>query len=300
MENIRVTVFTPTYNRRECIKNLYMSLLKQSKKNFEWVIWDDGSNDNTFKLISELIEENIIKIRYFYSENRGKHIAINEGVERARGELFFIVDTDDTLTYNAIEKIIEVWDSIEDKEMFAGVAGLKCDIRNVEKNIDINIDFIDETSIELKKLYPKIIEKAEVYVTKILKKYKFPYFNGENFMAESVIWYKIANDGYKIRLFNENIYLYEYLDDGLTKNYYKKRIDNINSTCYVYNNLMTYKVPNKEIVKYKINYFRYGLTKFKYKQLLKHMKNKRFYYIYYLLGNILRIRDLIIWKKKES
>ena len=99
-----VTIFTPTYNRAYIIGKLYGSLLEQTDRNFEWLIVDDGSTDNTRELIGSFIREDRISIRYFRQENGGKHRAINRGVREAAGELFFIVDSDDQLTPEAVAR----------------------------------------------------------------------------------------------------------------------------------------------------------------------------------------------------
>lgn len=299
MSRKKITVFTPTYNRSKTIVNLYSSLLNQTNKQFEWIIYDDGSTDNTEEVVNKFINENVLDIKYIYSCNKGKHVAINNGVELAKGELFFIVDSDDIICNDSIENIINVWNSIDGnkKNEFAGVVGRKENISGKSYKFNFDEKYIDKSFIEFRKIQKENIERADVFSTNILKKYKFPEFEGENFMAESVIWYKIASDGYKMRWFNNNIYMYEYLEDGLTRNFYNKRINNINGTLYVYNQLMSYNISLKDKIKYKINYFRYGLTKFGCKQLVKGMNDKRLYILYCGIGYILKIRDSIKFKK---
>ena len=104
---MRITVFTPTYNRAYIISNLYNSLCRQTFKDFEWLIVDDGSTDNTEELVNKWINDanSGFSIRYFKKENGGKPSAINYGVDCAEGELFFTVDSDDYLTDDALEKI---------------------------------------------------------------------------------------------------------------------------------------------------------------------------------------------------
>ena len=102
MEKFRITVCTPTFNRAYILDKLYNSLLFQSFKNFEWLIVDDGSTDNTESIVKEWINKNNICIRYYKKENGGKHTAINYGLDLALGELFFTVDSDDYLTNDAL------------------------------------------------------------------------------------------------------------------------------------------------------------------------------------------------------
>ena len=106
---MRITVFTPTYNRGYIIENLYHSLQKQTFQDFEWIVIDDGSTDDTASQFEKYkLEENFFPIIYERVENGGKHRAINLGMKKARGDLFFIVDSDDYLTETALEKINEV------------------------------------------------------------------------------------------------------------------------------------------------------------------------------------------------
>ncbi len=85
--NIKVTVFTPTFNRGNVLYRVFESLCAQTFKDFEWIIIDDGSNDNTKELVNSYILQNNFPIVYRYQENSGKHIAMNRAVEIARGDI---------------------------------------------------------------------------------------------------------------------------------------------------------------------------------------------------------------------
>lgn len=223
-----VTVFTSIYNRAYVIENLYQSLLRQTCSDFEWLVVDDGSDDNISELLYKWIERGKakFKIRFYQQENGGKHRAINRGIQLAKGDAFFIVDSDDYLTNNAIELINKWWNDIERDEHYAGISGLKA-----KKNGEVvggrpSYQFyVDATNLERKK-YGLLGDKAEVYKTSVLKEYLFPEFEGENFLTEAIVWNKIARDGYKIRWHNKITYICEYRDDGLSRCGYKKSINN--------------------------------------------------------------------------
>lgn len=221
-----ITVFTPCYNRAHTIERLYHSLVLQTNKNFEWIIVDDGSTDNTEQIVNVFIKEsNDFPICYFKKENGGKHTAINFGVQKANGEAFFIVDSDDWLPKNAIDRIIYYFDQIKNKKDFAGICGNKMlpTKEIIGKTFDGEV--LDITALERKK-FNIIGDKAEVFKTEILKKFPFPVFENERFLSEGIVWNRIAFDGYKLRFFNENIYYGEYLNDGLTKNLRKMYREN--------------------------------------------------------------------------
>ena len=212
-----ITVFTPMYNRAHTIFRLYESLEKQTCKSFEWVIVDDGSTDNTTEILQEISSKASFPVKTERQANAGKHAAINRGVEIASGNLFFIVDSDDYLQNNAVERILSIVDTLPKGEIshFAGISGVRVTPGGISIGTSFNESYIDCTAFER---YKHNIngDKSEVYFTDILTRYPFPVFEGENFLTESVIWYRIANDGYKIRWTNEPYYICEYQEDGLS------------------------------------------------------------------------------------
>ncbi len=216
MKNIKLTIFTPTYNRAYILPELYNSLRKQTCKMFEWLIVDDGSSDNTEAIVSQWQKENNdFPVRYYKKENGGKCSAINCGLDLAQGELFLIIDSDDTITVDAVEKIIDLENTIKDKNIFCGVAfnlGLS---ENDTPNRIFSEKYKDATLLDRYTEFDG--ERALVFYTDVHKKYKYPVFDGEKFMTEAVVWNRIANDGYKMRFRNDIICIYEYRDDGLTK-----------------------------------------------------------------------------------
>lgn len=223
-----ITVFTPTFNRSYIIKNVYDSLLRQSYKDFEWLVIDDGSTDNTEDLIGNFILEGKLDITYIKKNNGGKHTALNMAVEKAKGRILMSVDSDDYLIDQALERIMYWERTIADKDDYAGVSGLRIfpSGKVIGTEWSHNTEYIDATNLERKK-YKLMGDKAEAYYTDVLKKfYPIPVFEGENFVSEGVLWNRVANGGYKIRWFNEGIYITEYLDDGLTKNAQIKIMDN--------------------------------------------------------------------------
>lgn len=213
-----ITVFTPTYNRAYILPKLFESLKEQSSNNFEWIIVDDGSTDKTEFVVKKWIAEwHGFCIRYYKQENGGKHRAINKGVREARGTLFFIVDSDDYLTYDAIETL-ENWEKSVYKsgDKYCGVAGECACIKDGKIMGSSNKkEYVDATTLERKK-YNILGDKAEAFYTKLLKKYPFPEIEGEKFITESVVWNRLAHDGYLVRWYNKPIYMCEYRPDGLT------------------------------------------------------------------------------------
>ena len=119
-----ITVFTPCYNRAYALQRLFESLQAQGSSDFEWLIVDDGSTDRTDELCRGFARDANFPVRYMRQENSGKHVAINRGAVEARGEWFFIVDSDDFLPPDSIETNERYLAQIETDPGFAGVSGV--------------------------------------------------------------------------------------------------------------------------------------------------------------------------------
>lgn len=281
-----VTIFTPTYNRAYIISKLFDSLCKQTCLDFEWLVVDDGSSDNTESVIKSLKEKASFPVIYVKKQNEGKHIAINTGVEKASGEWFFIVDSDDYLTSDAIEKVILHCREIESDNQFAGVVGLRGDkegkawtswYENSHTNKNQAIpDVIDCTYIEYRYKYKIQGDRAEVVRTNILKNHLFPKFENEKFLVESYLWLNLAKEEYKFRWFDDVIYVTEYLEDGLTQNIaaqYKK--SPLGSSCVANLELSCKGISLNAKIRCCYNYYRYGFyAGLNARQLLKQCSHK--------------------------
>lgn len=256
---IKITVFTPTFNRAYRLKELYDSLLSQSYTNFEWLIVDDGSTDNTEELISNFTEENHIHIRYFIQKNGGKHVAINKGAKEAAGELFFIADSDDILPKNALEKVAAYYETVKTNPQIGGVSGRKAyyDGKLVGNNKAFSPIIADAVEIR----YEQKIQGdlAEVFKTQALREFPFPEYENEKFCPEVLIWNRITAK-YKLLYFDEPIYLCEYLEDGLTAKIVKIRMDAPLATMDTYSELEKKNIPVSHKLRANINFWRFSFN----------------------------------------
>ena len=222
----KITLFTPTYNRAYILDTLYRSIQRQAVRDFEWLIIDDGSTDETETLVKQWQNDgNDFPIRYYKVENGGKCRAINKGLDLANGELFFIMDSDDYLTDDALETVVRWEATIAGKEGYCGVAGNRGSSPTETPNTRLwqlygeGCRYIDEYAYcRYPEYTDKVIdgERAGVWYTEIHRKYKYPEFPGENFLTPCITWNRMAHDGYKIRIFDDIIWVCKYLDDGLT------------------------------------------------------------------------------------
>lgn len=244
MNKVLFTIFTPTFNRAHTLPIVFDSLIKQKYFDFEWLIVDDGSTDNTEELISEWQKRSSeFSIRYYKVKNGGKPRAINFGVKEAHGDYFWILDSDDCLTGDAVEKM-KMWvEDIRNDERFAGVGAA----RGYSKEEYIkgrppktcSKGYVDATNLERSE-YDLDADMTEAYKTAILLKYPMAEWPGENFAPEQIALNEMALDGYKIRWHKDIIYICKYLEDGLTKNSFSLEKNNPMGYAMMYNHKLKY------------------------------------------------------------
>ena len=260
----KVTIFTPTYNRKYVLERCYSSLLKQSDDRFIWLVVDDGSTDGTQELIEKWKKDNLIDITYIKQKNQGKHIAHNTAVINCETEIFFCLDSDDYIIENAVELILNYWSNIRNCSDIAGIIALRGKNYNTPLGTFMPKG-IKETSIS--HLYEKYRFKGDtalVFKTEVIKEYLFPQIKNEKFMTEAVIYEQISKK-YKMKLLNRVIYIGEYLEDGYSKNLLKIQRENPRGYLYYLNQKInlseSYLERKKSIAEYVVGCIR--LKKFK-------------------------------------
>ena len=97
---MKLTIFTPTYNRKELLKELYKSICiahfnNKFRNKVEWLIIDDGSNIDLQDEIDKFNCLQNMSIKLIKKRNGGKHTAFNRAIDESNGELFLCVDDDD-------------------------------------------------------------------------------------------------------------------------------------------------------------------------------------------------------------
>jgi glycosyltransferase involved in cell wall biosynthesis len=263
-----LTILTPTYNRANTLPRLYKSLRKQSLKQFEWLIVDDGSTDETKKFVNKIMKDPSIKIRYIYKKNGGKHTAINHGIQHIHTALTFIVDSDDYLTEDAVETIYQKWNFYKNKPDIGSFWFLQSD---QDGNV-VGDKFPSDVFVSR---YTEIMinsgvsgDKKSVYRTKLRKQFPFPVYKGETFIGEGIIHKRIGNY-YKSVFINKVIYKSEYLDDGLTKAGRALRVKTPLGGMAISKEFLTKDVHFKIRSKKMILYITYGLlAKIKLKKII--------------------------------
>lgn len=237
-----LTIFTASYNRAHTLKRLYESLTKQTNDKFEWLVVDDGSTDGSYEFLLDLQKGGGPFVMHVYQqENSGKHVAVNRGLDVARGDLFFIVDSDDYLPENSVDIIYRTFEEMPDSEDLIGISGVKAYSRDRIVGTSFSGDrYLDMTNLDRMR-YGVSGDRAEIYYTSVLKRNKFPVFECEKFMSEAVIWDKLAFEGGKLRFLNDILYYCEYQDTGLSGNIREVFLNNWEGYSYYVNMEIKYR-----------------------------------------------------------
>lgn len=156
---MKISVLTPTYNRAGLLNRLYTSLIVNSKYNvqIEWLIMNDGSTDNTEKLVYEYISQKIVNIKYYEQENKGKMQALNRLMECATGDIIVECDSDDYFTDDAFYIIKKAYEDTKKQENIYALCFLKYD----QNGNNIGNDLNDKEKTTMFDLYFKNGENGE-------------------------------------------------------------------------------------------------------------------------------------------
>ena len=219
-----LTVFTPTYNRAYILNQCYESLVRQSCKDFIWLIIDDGSTDNTKELVEEWMKnDNKFEIRYHYKKNGGMHTGHNAAYELIDTELNVCIDSDDFMPDNAVELIVNFWREYG-SDKYSGIVAL-----DIYKNGEvIGCKLPNKKSTTLSGFYDNggQGDKKLIYRTEVINKYpSYPEFKGEKFVPLDYK-YLLADQDYELLIMNEAVCVVEYMEDGSSKNMFRQYYKN--------------------------------------------------------------------------
>lgn len=244
-----ITVMTATYNRANLLLDLYKSLYIQSNKNFIWMIIDDGSTDETYELITSLkSNSNGFLIEYHRIEcNGGKNRAINFGVSQTVTPYILIVDSDDYITEDAIEFLVEKGEEVLNDQKLAGIGSLKGkDLQTTLGPIlNFGAEYVDVNNLN-RRMYGLDKDGCEMYKTSILRRFPFKVWKNEKFSPEEIIWDDIAIAGYSLRWYNKITCMVRYQPEGLSRNWEKLVRDNPMGYYMLYRHRLHIESPFKQ------------------------------------------------------
>ncbi|ODM54983.1 glycosyltransferase family A protein [Elizabethkingia meningoseptica] len=285
-----LTIITPTYNRAHCLPNIYNALLKERNKDFEWIIIDDGSIDDTCELVNSWINENKILIRYIKKENAGKTNALLTAFDsNPKGQFSLVLDSDDYLVENFYDIINNEIDKMEDGEI--GFSALKSDLSGNLIGSRFNIlrgNYIDLYFGRNKSLGDKIfIVNTNVYKDSLVKT-----FAGEKLIPESVFYINMAKKG-NYRFLNQVLYKGDYLNDGLSFDVIKLASKNINGFILEKQILQTYSLPFFEKIKNEVKYIFYSFSGSRSISKIFNDSNNKFLTLFFILPTFIFMKKRI-------
>ena len=205
-----LSIFTRTYNRASYLPRLFDSLNQQSSLDFEWILVDDGSDDNTAQIVREMESEAAFPMTFISQRNQGKHVAYNTALDHIRGDFFTCVDSDDYLVDSAVEDIKSFISRNTTVQGWAGVLAKK--FATSLKTGTARGRLFD--------LYASGMVAGDtmlIYKSEIARRYRFPVFNGEKFCPEYIIYDQIDCFEGDLLIFDKLLYLGDYLEGGLSK-----------------------------------------------------------------------------------
>lgn len=284
-----LSMITATWNRSDHIEKLYMSLEEQEfdRDEFEWIVVDDGSEDNTREVIEEIIKKSSIRILYKKQENGGKHRAVNSGINLSSGTWIFTQDSDDLIVSGGLNNafnLLKKFNSNEEVNAIITPRKSRENKRTMELEIENPINYFH---------WEKIFKSRESCIMlrkSFLGDVRFQEYSGEKFISESSLYSHLFKDG-GIVVSNKIIAAGEYIEGGLTDKSLQLRVSNPIGAAYTYSSHAENSRSFSKYLRSRINFSRFiWHAKFQRKHIPEHLK-KRFDYLS-MAGIALSLIDL--------
>lgn len=178
------------------------------------MVIDDGSEDDTKAVVEEWRKEGKVQIEYYYKENGGMHTGHNLAYSKITTELNVCIDSDDFMPEDAVEKILEEWNAVEDKEKIAGIIGLDADKDGNIIGTGIPEHLKRGTLTDLYQKHKVKGDKKLVLRTDVVKEYPpYPEYEGERLVPLGILYGQMGVD-YDFVLTNEVYVIVEYQEEG--------------------------------------------------------------------------------------
>lgn len=208
----RFTVFTPVYNGAETIERVFKSLNSQTFLDFELVIINDGSEDNSNEKIIELLKDASFPVNYINNKiNKNKMSCFFEAIKEAKGEFLLPFDADDECIADALKILETEYTNIPEhlKPQISGVTALCRDQNNEMVGDEFPEDPFYSNSFESNNLHKIRGEKWGFTKTSILKGIHInEELFGKGLIPESTIWYLISKNNYLTKYVNKPLRIY--------------------------------------------------------------------------------------------
>lgn len=219
MNDIKITIITPTYNRAHTLSRVYESLKNQSFKGFKWLIMDDGSTDSTKTLVSQFQQENLFPIEYYPQSNRHKFLTVLDGIKKVKSKYHMVVDSDDTYPSDSLETLFNEVEKIENQNDYIGLMGLSADENGKIVGDTYPNNGFDGSIFDMRYKYKVRGDKFGIFISKTyhqqIENKDFSNYEGKGYIPQSVIFNDYDSKGVKTRFINKIVRTYLKDDDDV-------------------------------------------------------------------------------------
>lgn len=212
MDNPKITIITPTYNRAHTLPRVYESLKNQSFKDFKWIIMDDGSTDNTEDLVKTYQAENCFPIEYCRQLNQHKFLTVLDGIRKVKSKYHMIVDSDDSYPADSLETLYQEAENIKNQDEFIGVMGLSEDENGKIVGTEYPNGGFDGSIFDMRYKYGVRGDKFGIFISKSylkqIENQDYSHYQGKGYIPQSVIFNEYDANGLKTRFINKVVRIY--------------------------------------------------------------------------------------------
>lgn len=264
------SIVLPTFNRGYILERTISSVINQNFKNWELIIIDDGSTDNTKEVIQKFIEKET-RIQYHFQKNAERSVARNNGISRASGEYICFLDSDDSFKPN---HLLEFKRKISDQKEKMGmiISGATRMENGKEKLVPFEPieNFVNTTCFFLQ-VSESIIPSRVCIHSEVLKNHKFQIFKD---VEDTILWCEISLN---YQVFQHNVptciyYLHENNSTNINNNPFLNQLNGLNflfkkkrikevvparirnqklSSCFI--GIAKFNLINGEMLKFRLN-----------------------------------------------
>lgn len=292
-----ITFFTPTYNRADILHRCYESLQKQSCFDFDWIIIDDGSTDNTSEVVREWVKnETRFKISYIKKKNEGMYSGYNKALEVADTPLIVCLESDDMFAPDTMDIVKRNWEKIKDTDLIGFMTPCI-----YEDGSWVGDPFPED--VKQMHHYERFLkyhlegDKTYVHKTEILKREApMPVFEGEKCLNPIYLMYECDKYGY-MAVSNEAFCITEYRPGGMTDTVYWQYYNSPNSFAEWRKQHMQFpNAPKRYIFKENIHYVSSCFLAHKLGRSVKESPKKGYTVLAFVPG--LMMACLVLYKNK--
>lgn len=209
-----ISVVLPSYNSRLFIKETIESILNQSFTNFELIIINDGSTDNSLSVINSFQDKRIVILD---QENKGLAFSLNRGIKHSRGKYILRIDSDDLCMIDRFEKQFKFMESHPNIGVLgSAVTYIDDDGKEISRSFPIIWSFLFPFAFKYSNqiAHPSAIIRAE-----ILQKHGLYSEIVGSYIEDYHLWFKLIRHGVKFKNLSEPLIKYRLLDTSISSSF---------------------------------------------------------------------------------